>query len=99
GLSFKANIDDLRESPAIEIVQTMVQQQLGTVLVVEPHIKVLPAALQGVELLNAEAALSRADIVVLLVDHQQFRKLDTDRLQSRVVIDTRGMWSAKRIAA
>ncbi|CBJ40672.1 NDP-N-acetyl-D-galactosaminuronic acid dehydrogenase (plasmid) [Ralstonia solanacearum CMR15] len=99
GLSFKANIDDLRESPAIEIVQTMAQQQLGTVLVVEPHIKVLPAALQGVELLSAEAALSRADIVVLLVDHQQFRKLDTDRLQSRVVIDTRGMWSAKRIAA
>ena len=45
------------------------------------------------------AALSRADIVVLLVDHPQFRKLDTDRLQSRVVIDTRGMWSAKRIAA
>ncbi len=99
GLSFKANIDDLRESPAIEIVQAMVQEQLGTVLVVEPHIKVLPASLEGVELLNAEAALSRADIVVLLVDHQQFRKLDTDRLQSRVVIDTRGMWSAKRLAA
>lgn len=99
GLSFKADIDDLRESPAVEIAQEIIREQVGTVFVVEPHIKTLPASLQGAELVSAETALSRADIVVLLVDHQSFRKLDTDRLQSRVVIDTRGMWSAKRAQA
>lgn len=96
GLSFKANIDDLRESPAVEIVEELINNNIGTVFIVEPHINALPKAMEGAELLDAERALDRADIVVLLVDHQQFRKLDTDRLQAKVVIDTRGMWSTKR---
>lgn len=99
GLSFKADIDDLRESPAIEIVQELIHEQLGTIFVVEPHISTLPAALQGAELVSAETAVSRADIIVMLVDHRSFRTLDTDRLQSAVVIDTRGLWSAKRAQA
>lgn len=96
GLAFKANIDDLRESPAVDIVAELLTAKAGSIFVVEPHVKKLPELLAGAELLDAERALNSADIVVLLVDHQQFRKLDTDRLQARIVIDTRGMWSTKR---
>ena len=50
------------------------------------------------ELVTSAKAIDQADIVVLLVDHTQFASVDTDRLQSKVVFDTRGFWSSRRIA-
>ncbi|TDY16891.1 UDP-N-acetyl-D-mannosaminuronic acid dehydrogenase [Paraburkholderia sp. BL6665CI2N2] len=92
GLAFKANIDDLRESPALEITRTLADMRLGRVLAVEPNIDSLPAALDGkVELCDLLDALGIADIVIVLVDHVPFKRLDTVRLQSKVVIDTRGL--------
>ncbi|WP_427183814.1 UDP-N-acetyl-D-mannosamine dehydrogenase [Bordetella bronchialis] len=92
GLAFKADIDDLRESPALEIVEALVQRKAGTVIVVEPNVKELPRALAGaVELVGLHDAISRADIVVILVDHRSFKALDPARLYARIVIDTRGM--------
>jgi UDP-N-acetyl-D-mannosaminuronic acid dehydrogenase len=96
GLSFKANIDDLRESPAVDIVRHLIEGDIGDVLVMEPHIDELPPGLHGAELVTTSSGLERADIVVLLVDHAQFSSIDTDRLQAKVVIDTRGLWSSRR---
>lgn len=96
GLSFKANIDDLRESPAVEIVKQLAELDLGTIFVVEPHVDRLPEGLTKAELVTADRALNSADIVVALVDHEQFLRIDVDRLQSRIVIDTRGIWSSAR---
>ncbi len=95
GLSFKANIDDLRESPAMDIVTELVERKLGRMLVVEPHISKLPAKLEGkVEFTAADDAIEQADIVLLLVDHKQFKRVRREKLQTRVVIDTRGFfWS------
>ena len=73
GLAFKPNIDDLRESPAMEITQELTK--LGcTVLTVEPHIKELPKALSqaNVKLVTFDEALERADVVCILVKHSQF---------------------------
>lgn len=94
GLAFKANIDDLRESPAVEIVQELASRCNARILVVEPHVEKLPAKLEGkVELSSADDAINQADIIVLLVDHKQFGRIRSERLQSCVVIDTRGFWS------
>lgn len=95
GLSYKADIDDLRESPAVEVVQLLAAQSAGHVLVVEPHIQELPAALTGLdqlELADLKTALEHADVVVLLVDHRVFRDVDRQLLQEKVVMDTRGLW-------
>lgn len=94
GLTFKADIDDLRESPALEIVQRLTQNSCGQILVVEPFIERLPGSIpnESAQLVNINEALDRADIVVLLVDHKQFRTVDRDRLQQKIVIDTRGCW-------
>ena len=97
GLAFKADIDDLRESPALQIAAEVAQTVPGArLLAVEPHIEQLPpglASFDSVRLTSAEEALAVADIVVLLVDHRQFRSIDPATLAEKVVVDTRGLWS------
>lgn len=98
GLAFKANIDDLRESPAVQVVERLSQRLTeGQILAVEPHVAALPPGLQragNVELTTMADAISRSDIVVVLVDHAQFREADVAALglPEKVLIDTRGIW-------
>lgn len=94
GLAFKADVDDLRESPAIEIVTELAEANVGQLLVVEPYIRELPPVLRrdGVELTDLGTALARCDIVLLLVDHKPFAYVDRIAIQEKVVVDTRGIW-------
>ncbi|MDY6055652.1 UDP-N-acetyl-D-mannosamine dehydrogenase [Micrococcus sp.] len=95
GLAFKPNIDDLRESPALNIAVDLADQFSGsTVLVAEPHVEELPAKLQGkenVRMVSAEEAVAEADVILLLVDHDAFRDLGAST-EGKRVIDTRGQW-------
>jgi UDP-N-acetyl-D-mannosaminuronic acid dehydrogenase len=95
GLAFKPNIDDLRHSPAVEIVETLAAELIGKLLVVEPHIQVLPESLStqaNVQLATLDEALESADVVVLLVHHRPFVDVDPSRLDGKEVVDTRGIW-------
>ncbi|MBZ5580625.1 MAG: UDP-N-acetyl-D-mannosamine dehydrogenase [Acidobacteriia bacterium] len=95
GLAYKADIDDLRESPAMEIVRELAEERTGTLLVVEPHIKELPGSLRDfpeLTLANLSEACDKADIILLLVNHRQFKGVDRRLLLEKVVIDTRGFW-------
>lgn len=96
GLAFKPDIDDLRESPALDIARQIAITHPGPVLAVEPHIEELPDLLKPTktELVAVDAAFDRADVLVLLVDHKPFKQLSRERLSSRVVVDTRGAWTA-----
>jgi UDP-N-acetyl-D-mannosaminuronic acid dehydrogenase len=100
GLAFKANIDDLRESPAVEIVNEIATSLPDvSLLVAEPFVDRLPPVLDGrpnVRLSRAAEAIEAADIVVLLVDHDNFRRINRSLLAGKVVYDTRG---ALRLAA
>ena len=94
GLAYKKDVDDLRESPAVEIVRKLAEADLGELLVVEPYINRLPVELTelGLELHDFDAALERANLVLLLVDHMGFLQVDRDVLKDKFVIDTRGAW-------
>lgn len=94
GLSFKADIDDLRESPAVEIVECLLAEGLD-VEIVEPHILELPPRLrrEGARLIDLGSVLEGDRPIVLLVDHRIFRELDRERLGSKLILDTRGIWS------
>ena len=95
GLTYKANIDDIRESPALHVVEALAREQVGQLLVVEPNLPRLPESLAGYSQLRAadlQTAVRTADIIVLLVDHRQFKRVDRELLNIKIVIDTCGLW-------
>jgi UDP-N-acetyl-D-mannosaminuronic acid dehydrogenase len=93
GLAYKADIDDFRESPAIEVVAELAKLHPKRLLVVEPFARELPPALSGkAQLCTIDHALDQAAIIVLLVDHGQFRAIDRKRLLGKSLIDTRGFF-------
>ncbi len=95
GLSYKADIDDMRESPAVAIAAAVARDFRGRVVIVEPHTDDLPSAfgaLKNASLYPLAAALEKAQVIALLVDHRDFRDLDRNRLTGKAVIDTRGIW-------
>ena len=92
GLAFKPDIDDLRESPALDISKKINSMGFLNVYLVEPNINKLPGSFDGATLSSTEEALSIADIVVLLVDHSPFKNIDLNLLSGKQIIDTRGLW-------
>lgn len=95
GVAFKPDIDDLRESPAVEIVKNIVATHPGQVLVVEPNIEKLPKAINSAKLVSADVA-QNADIKVLLVDHKQFKEME---IPQGICLDFKGVWKKDRNSA
>jgi UDP-N-acetyl-D-mannosaminuronic acid dehydrogenase len=90
GLSFKADIDDLRESPALAIAHYLAQAETFTVMAVEPNIDSHTFQDKLLRLYPLEQALSAADIVLVLVRHSEFANINIGQLCGKAVIDTCG---------
>ena len=92
GLAFKPDIDDLRESPALDITRDFAG--LGCqVLAVEPHIETLPAKLDGlpVTLTPLEEVLEQADVICVLVKHSAFTGLVSKLPEGMKLVDVVGL--------
>jgi len=93
GLTYKPDVDDVRESPAIEVVRRLAQEgaQLTIYDPLAPHV-----ALEAERVESLERAVRRAEGVLLLVAHQAFRAIDPGRLATltpaRVAVDCHGVW-------
>ncbi|CDM91879.1 UDP-N-acetyl-D-mannosamine dehydrogenase [Xenorhabdus bovienii] len=93
GLAFKPNIDDLRESPAVYITKMVAQWHVGQTVAVEPNVHQLPNSLKDrVELVDIQQALNEADVVLMLVDHSQFKAIAGREIKQKWVVDTKGVW-------
>jgi UDP-N-acetyl-D-mannosaminuronic acid dehydrogenase len=90
GLAFKADVADLRESPALAIAKVIHKLHAGQVVAVEPNIRDLPPDCEFA-LVDLEEALARSDVLVLLVDHHEFKA--TNPPSKAIIVDTRGVWS------
>lgn len=94
GLAFKADVDDLRTSPALAITKQLATDTEHTILAVEPYVDEIDQDLAnlGIELVDLDVAIKKADILVLLVDHRPFKKVGSNQIMDKIVFDTRGIW-------
>ncbi|TPV96612.1 MAG: UDP-N-acetyl-D-mannosamine dehydrogenase [Myxococcales bacterium FL481] len=90
GATYKPDIDDLRESPAREIINELRAAEIGRILVVEPNVD----SLDDHPLVSIDQARREADIFVFLVGHRAFRKIAPAQLAEKMVIDTCGATTA-----
>ena len=86
GLAFKPNIDDLRQSPALEIAQKVIQKSNNEKnLLVEPNLN----SHSLYELTDLNEAVDKADIIVFLVSHDEFKNIKID--ESKFILDFCGI--------
>lgn len=94
GISFKADIDDLRGSPALKIVKSLCQYNLNKLNIVEPNISELPSSINNnANLTSLDLAINDADIVVVLVDHSEFKLMDRAVLSNKIIVDSKGLFN------
>lgn len=93
GLAYKPDVDDLRESPAMEIAEALAAKGVK-LYIAEPHIEELPKSLKAkhVRFCDALTAINEADCVVILVKHRSFGYINAHALEGKQVIDTVGLW-------
>lgn len=90
GLTYKADVDDVRESPSLEIVRELRERKVGEILACDPYLS--PQRFTEFPLVSLADALAQSQVLVLLTDHKQFRDVSRRVLQEKVVVDTRGLW-------
>lgn len=90
GLTYKGNIDDIRESPALEIVEKLYNDPRFEVRIHDPHVQQDQVTLP---LSSFEDAIKDAHLIVVLTDHNEFKILDPNRIvqlmKTPVVFDTK----------
>jgi UDP-N-acetyl-D-mannosaminuronic acid dehydrogenase len=88
GLTYKGNVDDIRESPAIEVMDLLKSQGRYEIRAYDPHVN------SSIVMDTMEAAVHKSDLVVVLTDHNEFKMVDTDALKNmrnKRVFDTRNI--------
>jgi len=91
GLAFKPDIDDVRGSAAIQVVRGLARDgRIHQLIVVEPNLEFLPDEIAGkknIVFVGLEEAMDKADILVFLVAHKEFKKIKPGAISGKVVLD------------
>lgn len=88
GLTYKGNVDDIRESPAIEVLELLKEQGKYEVRAYDPHVK------NDMIMEDITEALNKSDLIVVLTDHNEFKELnvnDLDSMNHKYIFDTKNI--------
>ena len=92
GLTYKADVDDMRESPALMIARTLQKYTDCNVLVAEPNVaQTVLESMFNNAVVSLQEGIDRADIVVCLVPHRQFKNIDRHMSTHKKVLDFCGL--------
>lgn len=91
GLAFKPDIDDLRESPALEIARSLYARYGANVTLVEPYLQDKVLDFEKAVFSTADEAVASCDILVLLVAHRPFTTITWNELDDKSVLDFCGL--------
>ena len=97
GLTYKPNVDDLRESPALQIARSLHKDNKNEYLFCEPHLnKEKLKKLFPNNIFSVQEGVAKADVIVYLVAHTRFKAIDEKLLQDKVVLDFCGIRHKKQ---
>lgn len=88
GLTYKPDIDDLRESPAVKIVKRLEKLNIAKLLLCDPNVKVN----KYFNVADIDTVLEKSDILVILVSHREFYNIDREKLKEKILIDIKGVF-------
>ncbi len=93
GVTYKANVDDIRSSPALEVIRQLLRKGYQ-VRACDPNVRGLSG--ESMPLVPLQSALQGADCLLLLVDHRQFKELSPQDvgplMRHKLIVDTRRCW-------
>lgn len=92
GITYKPDVNDLRESPSLRVAKTLADE--GNFLyIIEPNLIQLPESLCSYKNVKKSALniISEMDIIILLVDHKEFKEVDKDKFNEKIFIDMVGI--------
>ena len=90
GLAYKADVDDIRESPAVDIVRGLMSEDIGEIMICDPYVRA--EQFDALTLCPLSDVLDQCPLILLLTNHRQFRDIPRRVLQEKVVVDTRGLY-------
>jgi nucleotide sugar dehydrogenase len=93
GLAYKANVDDIRESPSFEIINIL-KTGNADVFVFDPHVK------KGSNVKDLDELLNKSDYVILATEHDEFKNMDLGKLKKHkilAIIDGRNCLDKEKI--
>ncbi len=93
GLAYKANVDDIRESPALKIIDIL-KEKGAEVFVFDPHVR------KGSNVKDLDELLQKSDYIILVTDHDEFRNIDVEKLKKnniKVIIDGKNCLDKEKI--
>lgn len=89
GITYKGNVDDIRKSPALEIIK-LLKEKSYSIGIYDPHVK-------NMDCLSFEEALRDAEILLILADHNEFKNMDYDKIKKLmkkvIIFDTKSIIS------
>lgn len=90
GITYKADVDDLRESPSLQITKELLKRDFANILVADPLID--QSRITDFEISSLDKVISECELLVLLTAHQEFQNIPPQLLTDKKVFDCAGIW-------